>query len=118
MAVLTREEFFKTIEEYIGEDSRDEAISFLENMTDTYEDFESRLKALDAEDWRKKYEDAVDEWEMKYNELDESWKDKYKKRFFSSPVTIIDETVKDTETEKPAENEIMFDDLFEESEEK
>ena len=72
MSILNREDFFNRVREHIGDDSSDASISFLEDMTDTYNDMESRANSADSEDWKKKYE-----------ELDESWKKKYKHRFFS-----------------------------------
>ena len=36
MAVLNREDYFKAVNERVGNDTSDEALAFLENMTDTY----------------------------------------------------------------------------------
>ena len=43
MAVLAKEDFLSRINERIGEDNSDEAIEFMEDMTDTYNDMESAL---------------------------------------------------------------------------
>lgn len=98
MAVLTKEEFFERLKGRIGDDSSDETISFLEDMTDTYNDFETRLKG-----------DGVD-WEAKYRELDESWKKRYRHRFFtgeSAPMTTDEE-----ETQEYRPEEVSIEDLF------
>lgn len=71
MAVLTRDEFFDSVHKRVGTDSSEEAMTFIENMTDTFMDMEKRATG-DGEDWKRKYE-----------ELDASWKKKYKERFFS-----------------------------------
>ena len=42
MAMLDREKFFERIKERLGEDDSDEALSFLEDVTDTYDDLERR----------------------------------------------------------------------------
>ena len=54
MAMLDREKFFERIKERLGEDDSDEALSFLEDVTDTYDDLERRA-AGDGEDWKGKY---------------------------------------------------------------
>lgn len=71
MAVLTREEFFERLSSRIGDNQSDEDITFIEDMTDTYNDLDTRANR-----------DGVD-WEQRYHELDEQWKEKYKHRFFS-----------------------------------
>lgn len=99
MAVLTREEFFDNLHTYIGEDSSDTAISFLEDMTDTYEDMERRTR------------DAAD-WERRYKELDETWRRRYKHRFLTGHSQIDVNETDDVEVIDPEEIEI--DDLFNE----
>ena len=71
MAVLSREEYFTRLHEHLGTDSSDESIAFLEDMTDTYNDMESR-KNNDGEDW-----------EQKYHDLDKAWQKRYANRFFN-----------------------------------
>jgi hypothetical protein len=70
MSILNREEFFNRIQERLGDDTSDEAITFIEDVTDTYNDFESKV----SEDWK-----------TKYSELDEAWKKRYRDRFFGKP---------------------------------
>jgi hypothetical protein len=72
MAVLNREDFFSRLQNAIGTDTSDESISLIEDMTDTYNDLETRANG-DGENWEKKYHD-----------LDEAWKQKYRHRFFSN----------------------------------
>ena len=94
MAVLSKEDFLSRINERIGEDNSDEAIEFMEDMTDTYNDMESKI--TDTTDWKKKYE-----------ENDKAWRNKYKERFTSSPNNEDDLGGEDDEP-KPK----TFDDLF------
>lgn len=70
MAIKTKDELFEMIHTRIGDDSSDEAISFLEDVTDTYNDLEQRANG-NGEDWKKKYE-----------ENDKAWKERYKHRFY------------------------------------
>lgn len=102
MAVLKREDFFSRLDERLKGDTTDEGISFLEDMTDTYNDLERRANG-----------DGVD-WETKYKELDESWKKRYRHRFFSGSGT--DSIVVDGEIDKEEyePEEIKVDDLFKE----
>jgi len=71
MAILNRDDFFSRIQTVIGDDTSDDAMSFVEDMTDTYNEMESRAN------------ESGEDWERRYHELDESWKKKYKHRFFS-----------------------------------
>lgn len=107
MAVLTRDEYFARLQGRLAEDTSDDGIAFLEDMTDTYNDLESRANG-----------DGVD-WERKYRELDESWKKRYRHRFFSggdtgtpNSGTIVDET------KEYDPDEVKVEDLFSEKEEK
>ena len=60
MAILKKEDFLKRIKEYVGEDTSDDAISFVQDVTETINDYESRGEdAAEVEKrWRKKYIDA------------------------------------------------------------
>lgn len=94
MAVRTREELLESIRNRVGEQTDDETISFLEDVTDTLTDLEKRAND-DGEDWEQRYKDNDAEWRKKYTE-----------RFFSGEPTEPTE-LKDEET-KPK----TFEDLF------
>lgn len=66
MAVRTREEILEAIRSRIGEDTSDESISLLEDITDTMEDYETRV--ADKTDWKNKYDELDDTWRRKYIE--------------------------------------------------
>ena len=92
MAVKTVDEIMKKVRERIGEDDSDEAIGFIEDISDTLESFSN------AEDWKTKYE-----------ENDKKWREKYRNRFFTSK-----EEVEEDDIEEPEEKEKKkFEDLFE-----
>ena len=97
MAVLTRDEFFDRVQRIVGTDTTDESLTFIEDMTDTYNSLDERANG-----------DGTD-WEQRYRDLDESWKEKYKKRFFSGGSSRVIDDVKDEEEKK----EVTYDDLFE-----
>ena len=50
MSVRTREELLESIRSRVGEQTDDETISFLEDVTDTLADLETRAKD-DGENW-------------------------------------------------------------------
>lgn len=104
MAVLNREHFFDRLNEMFAERTDDDAISFIEDMTDTY-------NALEASG-------STTDWEEKYKKLDESWKEKYKRRFFSGVSTIVNTEVDPLEEEKETAENITFEDLFSEENKK
>lgn len=101
MAVLSKEDFLAKIQERIGEDNSDEAIGFIEDMTDTYNSMETQL--ADTTDWKAKFE-----------ENDAMWKQKYKDRFF----TGVQEENKDEFLEEDNKEITSFDELFSEVKEK
>lgn len=98
MAVLSRDEFFERVQSIVGTDTSDNSITFIEDMTDTYNNLEDRAN-VDGNDW-----------ERRYHELDNSWKEKYKRRFFTGDTSRIKNEV---ENEVVETRDIDYDDLFE-----
>ena len=72
MAVRTKEDILESIRGVIGESSDDNTIALLEDITDTYDDLETRANG-----------DGVN-WKERYEENDREWRNKYTERFFSS----------------------------------
>ena len=112
MAILDKEKFFSSIKQRVGDDVSDEAMQFIEDMTDTYNSLTEVGAKEDGEDWKSKYE-----------ELDKSWREKYKARFFegsnidSSNETSKEKIKKEQENDvKDDSEDVSFDDLFEERE--
>lgn len=98
MAVRSREEILTAINTRFGEQTDDDTISFLEDITDTLTDLETR--ASDGTNWRTKYE-----------ENDADWRKRYTERFYSSDPSTTESTspaVLIDEPEKPK----TFADLF------
>lgn len=104
MAVLTKDEFMSRLQARIGDDTSDEAMTFIEDMTDTFNDMESRTGSDNSE------------WETKYNELDKTWREKYKARFFDGGTSADD--IKNEQKENVLDDgeERTFEDLFVERE--
>ena len=67
MAVKTREEILEAVRVRVGDQTDDETIKFLEDITDTITDLETRANG-DGTDWKTKYEENDAEWRKKYTE--------------------------------------------------
>lgn len=92
--IRTTEELMNDIKLYMGDRiSEESSISLLENISDTINDYNERVK--DETDWKAKYE-----------RNDAEWKRKYTDRFFA-PVEPDNDLVRDRKAES-----ISFDDLF------
>lgn len=94
--IKTREEILNQIRDMIGDSTDDNALSILENVTDTITDLETR--AADQTDWKAKYE-----------QLDQDWRQRYRDRFTSGS----DDTPPDPDPEQ-RETIMTFDELFKE----
>lgn len=92
MAIKTIEELMGAVRARVGEDTSDEAIAFVEDVSDTLASLSS------AEDWKKRYE-----------ENDAEWRKRYQDRFFNPDKPNDPETETDPETKK-----LTFDELFKE----
>lgn len=99
MPALSKDQLLSKIKERIGEDTSDEALRFIEDVTDTIDDYESKTK--DNTDWKKKYEDN-----------DAEWRKKYKDRFFNTPAKDEPEKPPEGSDNKPKTYE--YKDLFKE----
>lgn len=93
MAIKTREEIVATFNQLIGDNSSDEVLSFIDDITDT-------LDANNNNEYNKE----------KFDALDASWRKRYKERFLSGKPT--DEDEEDFEDEKP--KKYTFESLFKE----
>lgn len=99
MAIKSREDLLKSLNTLIGDNSTDENLAILEDVTDTLKDYEE--KTADQTDWKTKYE-----------QNDADWRKKYKDRFLSG------EEIKDEQEEdvKKDSKSLTFDSLFKERE--
>ena len=97
MAVKTREEIIEELKARVGEQTDDETIAFLEDITDTLYDLETKAKG-DGTDWKAKYE-----------ENDAEWRKRYQDRFFNPDKPNGPEPEPDPEPKK-----LTFDELFKE----
>ncbi len=108
MGVKNKEEILSQISALLSENNSDEAIAFIEDISDTIDDYEIKVKG-----------DGVD-WKSKYNELDNSWREKYKARFTNPTENIESKEEEKYEEDTTDDNEqksMNYEDLFEEKKE-
>ena len=94
MAVKTREEIIESVKSIVGEQNDDKTIAFLEDVTDTLSDLETKAKG-----------DGID-WKTKYEENDGEWRRKYTERFYNSA------PIPDPDPPKPDDTPKTFAELF------
>lgn len=96
MAVKTKEEILTAVKTRVGEQNDDDTIAFIEDITDTLSDLETKAQG-DGTDWKTKYEENDAEWRKRYTE-----------RFYSSDQEVDPPEDKTNDTSKPK----TFADLF------
>lgn len=94
MAIKTKAELLKLVKALIGDDTGDEALAIIEDVTDTLDDYETRV--ADAGDWKARYE-----------KNDAEWRKKYKERFFAPT-----EEPEEIDEPEEVEEKRTFEDLF------
>lgn len=97
MAVISKDELMNRLNTFLGEDTSDETLSFIEDVTDTIDDYESKTGT---------------DWKQRYDDLDSEWRAKYRERFFRKVKEndeVIEDIVEDEEEKEPK----TYDDLFE-----
>lgn len=90
MAKRTKEELLDNLKSVLGENTSDEALSLIEDLTDSLTP------------------PSVD-WEKKYNENDAMWRQKYRDRFYSD---VPQEEPEYERVEEPAPMKTKFEELF------
>ena len=102
---MTLEKFIKIVHDFIGEDTSERALKFVDDVTNAFNSAVSN-SASDNEDWHKKYD-----------ELNESWRKKYMHRFFNGDVNFDTNDADDDETHETTAETITTEDLFDDKEE-
>ena len=97
MAIVSKEDLIKRLSEKFGDDNSDEVIKLTEDLSDTLNDFDSRIN--DTEDWKTKFEAN-----------DNMWRKKYKDRFLESSDSGENENHEQDDDEN---TNVTFNDLFE-----
>lgn len=108
MAVRTVEEILELVAQRVGDDSSDEALSFIEDISDTLRDYQAKAD----ENYNTEKDDEIAEWKKKYDELDMEWRNRYKERFFNPSEIKENDDINDIEEEK--EVKTSYEELFKE----
>ena len=118
MAIISREELVNAVTSRLGELPDDDGITLLENLSDTLNDYESRVN-LDFESERSAWENERADYETRLTNLDNDWRKRYTERF-NQPVeashseSFVDEVVDNSQADAEV---IDYEDLFTEREE-
>lgn len=97
MAILTKQALLDKLKEHLKDDTSDETLSLIEDVSDTINDYDT--KTADKTDWKDKYE-----------KNDKEWRQRYRDRFFH---TNDDEEDEGDGGEQPPKS-LTYDNLFKE----
>lgn len=97
MSVKNKDEILESIKTRVGDNTDDETISLLEDVSDTLTDLETRASGGEG-------------WKTKYEENDKLWRERYTNRFFSKEP----EPDPKLDPEPEPEPKKTFSDLFKE----
>ena len=114
---LTREEYMASIASIIGERTDDEALKFVEDMTDT---FDGNVNT-DNQETINTLNETIKELTEKNKTIEEEWRKKYLARFYGGSdeeMNPSNQNVIEDETMLDGDENITIDDLFKEKEEK
>lgn len=95
MAIKSREDILNSIRAFMPDDTADDAIALIEDVTDTLTDYENKVN------------NNGENWEQKYRDNDAAWRKKYRDRFFGAPPAPEDDPPAD-EGRKPLTYENLF----------
>lgn len=111
MAVKSKDELLSTIKTIIGDAPSDEAISLLEDLSDTLDNSTGESTENDKK--------KIEELEKQVKDMDEMWRKRYTERFFNPSDKTSDEIETEQEQTKVEEEDNTpktFGDLFGEQE--
>ena len=100
--IRTKEEIMELIKTRVGEDTSDEAIAFVQDISETIDDYERKTS-------------SYNELQNKYEENDKAWREKYKEAFFSGAKGTAEDYQDKYETSAfEARKKYTYDKLFKE----
>jgi len=96
MAIKTKEELLASLKQTFGDNTDDATLSLIEDVTDTYDDLNSKAKP-DGKDWKTEAE-----------RIDKEWRQKYHDRFFNP----VEDEKDPLDAGDPEPKKYRFEDLF------
>lgn len=111
MAIRTREEIMEAVRQRFNDDTSNDTLTFIEDISDTLNNYESSINT----DWEAKY----NELKAQYQIIDSNWRQRYRERFFnntpSNGETTPPNVIKDNKNDLINESEDKtFNELFNE----
>ena len=97
MAVVNKDTIMERLRENFNDNDSDDVLGLLEDVTDTLNDYQSRLE--ENGDWKERYE-----------QNDREWRQKYKDRFFNNDPEPDPEAEPDKDPEQATPT--TFEELF------
>lgn len=97
MAVVNKDKIMERLRENFNDNDSDDVLGLLEDVTDTLNDYQSRLE--ENGDWKERYE-----------QNDREWRQKYKDRFFNNDPEPDPEPEPDKDPEQATPT--TFEELF------
>lgn len=98
MAIRAREEILESIRNIVGDRTDDNTLQVLEDVTDTFTDFENKTA-------------NQTDWEAKYKENDEGWRKKYAERFYTGDPSVPPKNI-EPDIDEPDDKPTRFEELF------
>lgn len=99
MAVRTKEELLTSLRANLADETADDSIALIEDISDTLTDAETRANG-----------DGIN-WEQKYKDNDANWRKRYTERFYNTEVEGVPEQEQKGEQEP---RKLTFENLFKE----
>lgn len=103
MAIVSNEDLIQRVTALIGENTTDENISLIEDVTDTLQDYTNRTQ------------DSTN-WQERYNENDREWRKRYTDRFSNNDTinTTTPSTSPNITDNTQLDDKLTFNSLFKE----
>ena len=97
--IKTREELMKQLQAILGDNTSDDALHLVEDLSDTLD--EHAKSNSDDTDWKARYE-----------ENDKAWAKKYRDRFFAPVDENKEQSAKSSASDEGEEKPLTYDNLF------
>lgn len=99
MAVVNKDTIMERLRENFNDNDSDDVLGLLEDLTDTLNDYQSRLE--ENGDWKERYE-----------QNDREWRQKYKDRFFNNDPEPDPEPEPEPDKDPEQATPTTFEELF------
>lgn len=105
MNLMTLEQFIKIVHDFIGDDTSERTLKFVDDVSNAF----NAAVSADTEE--------NENWHKKYDELNEAWRKKYMHRFFNGEVNFDNGNDDDDEIRETTAETITTEDLFDDDKE-